>query len=758
METPGQMGPIVDADWVVEHRDEIAVVDIRWYLDGRSGHDAYNAGHIAGALFVDLDEIAAAPPGPDGGRHPLPDAEVFADGLGALGIAADTPVVAYDDAGGMVASRLVWMLRRIGSPAAVLDGGLPAWPEPLTADVPEVHPVSREPVPWPDEFFVDAETVRAEVLAQGLVIDSRAGDRYRGELEPVDPRAGHIPGAVNLPFGENLDGEGHFRASADLADRFTDAGVTERTVFYCGSGVSACHNLIAAEAAGLAPPRLYVGSWSEWASDPQRPAAVGDNGDEAPLHALFGRHAEAQGDKVAVTFEGQTLTYAQLDRRSTDLAAHLRDLGVAAHDFVTIAEPNGFGYFVAFAACWKLGAVPQPVSSRLPATELEALVELADSPVIVGLDHDSRPSLPAGFEAPRFEGTLPVPPVPAAWKAPTSGGSTGRPKLIVSGDPAVFTQNLQKFAALLGAQAHDTMVMPGPLYHNGPLIWSWLTLFSGGHVVVHRRFDAESTLASITEHRASSIYMVPTMMQRIWKLPDAVKFSYDLSSLRLLWHLAEPCPAWLKEEWIDWVGPEVVWELYGGTEGMCFTVLDGTEWLAHHGSVGTPLNGELRIQDEDGEVLAAGEVGEVWMRAVGRDTPTYRYVGAEANIRDGWECLGDMGWLDEHGYLYLTDRRSDMILVGGANVFPAEIEAALGAHPQVRSSAVIGLPDADKGNRIHAIVDGVGIDEAELRGFLAERLVTYKLPRTFEFVDEPLRDEAGKVRRSALREARLGAD
>jgi bile acid-coenzyme A ligase len=295
--------------------------------------------------------------------------------------------------------------------------------------------------------------------------------------------------------------------------------------------------------------------------------------------------------------------------------------------------------------------------------------------------------------------------------------------------------------------------MPGPLYHNGPIVWSCQVLVWGGHVVVLPRFDAEGTLAAIAEHRADVVYLVPTMMKRIWALPESVRDGYDLSSLRLVWHLAEPCPAWLKEVWIEWLGPERIYELYGGTEGQLATIITGTEWLAHRGSVGRPIGGDIMISDPDGNELPADELGEVWLRT-GRDTAPYRYVGAEARTREGgWESLGDNGWLDADGYLYLGDRVGDMILTGGANVYPAEVEAALLEHPAVRTCAVIGLPDEDKGSRIHAIIetDQDAIDEAELRAFVAERLVSYKLPRTYEYVDEPLRDDAGKVRRGALR-------
>jgi bile acid-coenzyme A ligase len=250
---------------------------------------------------------------------------------------------------------------------------------------------------------------------------------------------------------------------------------------------------------------------------------------------------------------------------------------------------------------------------------------------------------------------------------------------------------------------------------------------------------------------------VPTMMKRIIRLPDDVRSSYDLSSLRTVWHLAEPCPPWLKQAWIDWLGPERILELYAGTEAQVATIISGTDWLEHRGSVGRPVNGDVQITDENGDELPPRAVGEVWLRRW-RETPTYHYVGAEARARDGgWESLGDMGWVDEDGYLYLSDRMADMILVGGENVYPAEVEAAIQEHPAVRSCAVIGLPDDDLGNRIHAIVEASPdeLDPDELLTFLADRLARYKLPRTIELVDSPLRNDAGKVRRSALREARL---
>ncbi|HEY3485275.1 MAG TPA: AMP-binding protein, partial [Ilumatobacteraceae bacterium] len=424
------------------------------------------------------------------------------------------------------------------------------------------------------------------------------------------------------------------------------------------------------------------------------------------LHHL----AAADPDRPAVTCGSESITRAELESAANRLARDLSGRGVATGDFVTVAIPNSIDWFVAYAAIWKLGAVPQPVSAKLPARELAAIVELAQSRVVLGvaaelLDHlpPGPQYLPIGYRADDALDDSPLPDaVSPAWKAPTSGGSTGRPKLIVSGDPALIDDEALP-PLLIGRDG--CLVMPGPLYHNGPAVWSCQALLAGSHVVLLPRFDAETTLAMIERHRADVVYLVPTMMKRISRLPADVRDRYDLSSLRVVWHLAEPCPVWLKQEWIDWLGPERIFELYAGTEAQAATIITGIEWLEHRGSVGRVSSGEVRICDADGNVLPPGEQGEVWLRSVGRDTPTYHYLGADAKKLDGgWESLGDVGWLDADGYLYLGDRLQDMILTGGANVYPAEVEAALLEHPAVHSCVVIGLPDEDRGNIVHAIV------------------------------------------------------
>ncbi len=471
--------------------------------------------------------------------------------------------------------------------------------------------------------------------------------------------------------------------------------------------------------------------------------------------------AERDPDGAAVVHEDRQLRRAQLERSSNRLARAYQQLGVRSGDLVTLALPNGSEFIEACLATWKLGATPQPISSKLPELERRAIVELAKPALVVGApagEYGDRPSLPAGFQPDPALADSTLPDVTSKQvRAMTSGGSTGRPKLILDLTPAQCDPEL----AENGMQPGGTTLVPGPLYHAGPFITAWQQLLCGGTVVLMTRFDAQRALALIEKHRVDWVLFVPTMMQRIWRLPEAERLRFDLSSLRRVMCTGAPSPAWLKRAWIEWIGPEKIYEAYGGTERIAGTLTSGTEWLKRPGSVGRPTGGRrLRILRPDGSECAAREVGEVFMLPPGGQGSTYRYVGAEATATtDGWESLGDLGYLDEDGYLYLVDRKADMILVGGANVYPAEVEAALDAHAAVRSSAVIGLPDEDLGSRIHAIVDApLPVSEEALREHLARHLVQYKIPKSFEFVSELLRDDAGKVRRSALRAARLAKE
>jgi len=475
----------------------------------------------------------------------------------------------------------------------------------------------------------------------------------------------------------------------------------------------------------------------------------------------FRWHVDRHPDRPAIVFGDLQATWQQLERRSNVLARAYAGLGVESGALVTIALPNGIEFFEVCLAVWKLGATPSPVSAHLPEFERRAIVDTADPALVVGVgrnEYPGRASVPAGFEPDETLSASRLPDrVSSSVRAMTSGGSTGRPKVIVDVTPARCDPEQPEN----GMEPGGTTLVPGPLYHAGPFITSWQSLMCGNPIVVLDRFDPQAALSAIARYEVDWVLFVPTMMQRIWKLPDDEREAYDLSSLRHVMCSGAPSAQWLKRAWIEWLGPERIFEAYGGSERVGGTQISGAEWIEHPGSVGKPTAGrKIRILAPDGSELPVREVGEVFMMPPGGQGSTYRYVGARATATaDGWESLGDMGYLDEDGYLYLVDRKTDMVVTGGGNVYPTEVEAAIDSHPNVRSSAVIGLPDEDLGQRLHAIIDApVSVEEAELVAHLAERLVRNKVPRTFEFVAFPLRDDAGKVRRFALREARLPAE
>ena len=513
--------------------------------------------------------------------------------------------------------------------------------------------------------------------------------------------------------------------------------------------------------------------------------------------------ADADGARVTRT------TRAALDARANRLARCYRAHGLGAGDLLTLLLPNGAEFLAATLAAWKLGATPQPLSLALPARERGAILELAQPKLIVGggapiyigrgagagdggvagadgavgdavaaaaSELSARagcPVLPAGFTpAPEFSNApLAHDHVTREQRVMASGGSTGRPKLIVDKTPALTDPaRAENFMRPRG-----TALVPGPLVHAGPFIVAFQCLLSGGTLVLMSRFRAARALALIEQERVDWALFVPTMMQRIWKLGAAARARCDLSSLQTVMCSGAPSPAWLKRAWISWLGAQKIYEAYGGTERIAGCMIRGDEWLAHAGSVGKPpttATGVPRMKAlrADGSECAPYEIGEIFMlpakapsataagdHAVRHNAGTYRYIGAQAVVNSkGWETLGDLGHFDADGYLYLADRKTDMIVSGGANIYPAEVEAALDAHERVRSCAVIGLPDEDLGQRVHAIVDApAGVGVTALRAHLETHIARYKIPRTFEFVRTPLRDDAGKVRRSALREARV---
>ncbi len=272
-------GPLVSPQWLADHIDGVRIVDVRWSMDSGPKRAAYEAGHLPGARFADLDADLSARPGPSG-RHPLPAPEQFAEARARLGLDGRQPVVAYDDQSGAVAARLWWMLDALGLPAAVLDGGIGAWGGELASGPgPSIQVDPPEPVPWPRDRFVAADDILASVADGVVMLDARSRERFLGTPNPIDPRPGHVPGSRSRPWTDNIGGDGRFLPIEDLRDQLSAMGVEPgvQVIASCGSGVTGCHDLLAARLIGIEQSRLYAGSWSEWSLDESRPVETGDS-------------------------------------------------------------------------------------------------------------------------------------------------------------------------------------------------------------------------------------------------------------------------------------------------------------------------------------------------------------------------------------------------------------------------------------------------------------------------------------------------
>jgi len=358
------------------------------------------------------------------------------------------------------------------------------------------------------------------------------------------------------------------------------------------------------------------------------------------------------------------------------------------------------------------------------------------------------------FDAAAADAPLP-PRISPHVKAIASGGSTGRPKIIVDHTRAVLDPD----APSVGMRATDTVVIPGPMYHSAPFGLAYQALGWGCHVVIMPRFDAEDCLALIERERVTTSHLVPANFVRILEVDWR---GHDLSSVRKVLHAAAPCPIPVKRRILEVFPPGSVWEYLGMSEGMA-TVISSAEWLEHPGSVGRPFPGvSVRICDDDGIDVPPGTVGSIYVSTV-PGYPAFRYRNApdktDASWRDGFFTVGDLGWLDDDGYLYIADRRTDLVISGGVNIYPAEIEQALVGHADVVDAAVFGLPDERMGQRVHAVVElraGSVATEEDLLDHLRSTLAAFKLPRTMEFVAALPREPTGKVRKRELREARLG--
>jgi len=473
----------------------------------------------------------------------------------------------------------------------------------------------------------------------------------------------------------------------------------------------------------------------------------------------FGRRirdlAEEQPDRVALRFvpaEGaeEPLTSAELDRRSTQIGRVLAARGLGVGDRVGIELRNSPELVEVCLAAWKVGAAPIPMRWDLPAWERLRLLDVVDGRLVVGAD-----SLGL-LDASRSEPTEPLPDVtPPMVSGICSSGSTGSPKVIMNARPAVWDPaTTDPLPAAWGPVAGPQIVLvPAPLYHTNGFA-TLNSLLNGDSLILLEKFDAARIVDLVEQHRVTTFTATPTMLARIARLPDIA--GRDFSSIRWVLQGAAVMPPSLVRTWLGLLGPLRFFMAYGMTEGLGLAVIRGDEWLDHPGSVGRGIREtEIRILGPDGTDVPTGEVGEIYLRSPSGGF--YTYLGRAPDLpttEDGFSTAGDLGRLDEDGYLYIVDRRVDMIITGGANVYPAEVENALSEHAGIADVVVVGLSDDEWGRRVHAIIEPTDHasppSAAEIIAYAKERLAPYKVPKTVEFVDAIPRTAATKVSRSAL--------
>ena len=499
-----------------------------------------------------------------------------------------------------------------------------------------------------------------------------------------------------------------------------------------------------------------------------------------------GAHVDSRGDAPAVVMatSGDVVTYRALDERSKRVAQLLRSAGLRPGDHIAIMLENHPRYFEIFWGAQRAGLYTTPINWHLTAAEAGYIVEdcgaaalfasSALGTVAIGLGDALRnvrvrlmvDGTVDGFDS--YEdaiAAMPAEALPDEVEGSVmfySSGTTGRPKGIKAARASVpFGSGGGALVGLIQAMygfSPDTVYLcPAPLYHAAPLGWSTAAQRLGATIVVMERFDARQCLELIERHRVTHVQFVPTHFIRMLKLPADERERYDHSSLQMVVHAAAPCPAEVKRQMIEWWG-SIINEYYAGSEGNGFCAIDSEQALAHPGSVGRPLLGTVHICDEDGNDLPTGEAGQIWFES----GVTFEYHNDPAKTATafndrGWSSLGDIGHLDEEGFLYLTDRASHMIISGGVNIYPQEVENELSLHPAVADAAVIGVPNIEMGEEVKAVVipadPNAAGDQlaAELIAYCRSRLAHYKCPVSVDFVDELPRLPTGKLLKRQLR-------
>ncbi len=487
-----------------------------------------------------------------------------------------------------------------------------------------------------------------------------------------------------------------------------------------------------------------------------------------PAPDVLTAHAALLPDKPSVIDpEGERLGYAELEARANGLARGLHGLGLRGGDRIIWCGPNSVEVLVVLHAARKAGLVAVPLAYRFTADEMRYVIADSGAAVVL-VDTEQadrvaavRADLPALREVVVFGGpawhtllagdATPLPPPGGSGGSMIyTSGTTGKPKGAMRGptDPEATAALAATLRLRPGAEVHLTT---GPLYHSGPLAWALLTHALGGTVVLLRRFDPARWVELVREYRVTNTFTAPTPLKRIVALPPDVLERADLSSMRSLVANAAPVPYALKEEVVARLGDGFLFEVYGSTELGVDTVLPPEEQLARPGSCGTAVPGvELRVVGPEGDELPPGEAGELQVRS----RSTFSGYHGRERLADGWKSVGDIAHLDADGYLYICDRPGDLVITGGMNVYPAEVEAVLHEHPDVLDVAVYGLPSAEWGETVHAVVvprDGQEIDVAALEAHVAERLAGYKRPRSWQVRAELPRTEAGKLLKRLLR-------